>query len=220
MAYTLNIQIDSNGVQNIQSAGQWVTIVKPVNAPGQRFHAAGPHVVWCAFIPQQENQLTWQKQYWLYETSIQHGIGSIGTTDGPARDGYSYVFEEDFKSPVNDLAPGSFGVLNRQGANNLSFGLAQAVQVNDDSLPPIPVNVIPVLNNERAIFQPEETVSVFLSAFFQDFSNPYQNGVVISEVTGEACTVTLEDNIPVTLSFDDLTNEFVVLPSSRSPDQL
>ena len=207
-SYTLNIAIDSIGVQNIQSAGQLVTIVKQVNVPGQSLGAAALPVAWVTFTPQQTNNLTWQEQYWIYETvtQIQAGvtIQTSSITDGPGQDGYSYIFENGvFTLGAGDQAPGIFGVQNQQGVNNLHFGLAQVAQLNGGSTAPVPINVMPVLNNELATFQPEETVSVFLQAY-------QNNGVVISDVTGKACTVTLKADTPVTLTFNDSTNQFVV----------
>ena len=200
--YQLNFNIDDAGLQKINNAGQYLTIVK--SATGSK-PAHGDPVAWLAFAPMGTDLVSWTENDYLYSTQtlIESGATIImsSTTPQPLQEGSLYTFNSNYTFATTPN--GSKGVfdLNNQ-AQDLVFGLAQKAVVNQVSTLS-PLNAISVLYGEQASFEPEETLSIFLSSYDN-------NGCVISQVASNALVVTLTSvNPTANIGFDDANNVFV-----------
>lgn len=209
MQYQINISIDDAGLQKIYSAGQFVTLVKSVVS-----NPTSPStlpVAWLSFQPLEENQITWIENYYLYATTtvLQSGATIVMTsqTQAPAQLGWIYDFAQGQFSSTQE--PGNtFNVSNQMQSGSFNFGLAQQATVNNVSTF-APLNAVPVLYNQQASFTPQENISIFLSSF----SN---NGTVISQVSGNALTVTLTSQQPsANVGFNDSNNTFYQITSGQ-----
>ncbi|XXY13460.1 hypothetical protein WME88_34900 [Sorangium sp. So ce216] len=209
--YQMNFTLDTTSVGDINNAKQFITIVKSVGGGGDST------VAWLTFPAAQAIQVTWEEQYWLYATNLQYQAGakinSQAITTSPVLASNLYTFNPDqlFSSAQLQTPNGSFQVDNQIGNNKWQFGLAQMASVNGSATPTaVPLNIVPVLNNQHVSFTPEVTVSVFT----QMLSN---NGVVISEVTGNPLTVNLTSAASsANLGYDDGTSTFNLLPQART----
>ncbi len=198
--YSLNINIDPAGLSAIFSANQLVTLVKSV---GSTPSAAGS-VAWVSFHPFENNIVSWNENYLIYgtTTSLQSGAQIVMTsqTATPVQTGFTYTFEQGQFTGGPGGQSGSFNVVNNL-MNGINFGLAQTAIVNGLSTL-APLNAVPVNIDETASFTPIETVSIFLSSF-------ENNGVVISQVAGNALAVELTSASPsASIGFKDATNTF------------
>lgn len=216
--YTLNFTMDTNDVQTINDIGQYITIVKSVARSGAET-SKGPPVAWLTFRAAQVIQVSWEEDYWLYATAQESQAGARITatamTTFPARRGLEYEFRSNlFMGPtmMSGLAEGTFHVSNKVGNNNWQFGLAQKARVSTEfgsTMKAVPINIVPVMNNQRVSFTPTDTVSISL----QSFSD---NGVVLSQVSSEALLVKLEPGAPsAEIGFDARVNKFYRADTSR-----
>jgi hypothetical protein len=196
--YSLTLNIDNAGLQNIYHAGQVVTIVKSVgNEPAS--------VAWISFQPLETNTITWEEEYVIYGTrgEVDSGAKIVMTSQTATADtGLLYTFDNgQFSASQAGGTDGQFSVLNSQ-ANGFTFGLAQEAKINGVATSLAPMNAVVVNDGQTASFVPIETVSVYLSSF-------QNNGVVISGVVSNAAVVTLtSDSSSATLGFNDKTNTF------------
>ncbi|HJQ36261.1 MAG TPA: hypothetical protein VKB93_03890 [Thermoanaerobaculia bacterium] len=200
--YQLNINIDSQGLQNIYSAAQYVTI-----SQGSGSNA----IAWITFQPFQANQVSWVEQYYLYAstTVLQPGasIFMMSQTDGPAQFGYIYTLQQGMFT----AAPGGANALNAANAqqNGVVLGVAQAATVNGVSIFSPTLGVSTLLNQE-ATFTPANVVNIFLSSY----SN---NGVVLPEIPSNALRVALTSQEPVAnIGFNDATSSFYLVNQSAA----
>jgi len=210
MQYQINISIDNAGLTAIYKAHQSVTLVKSVVS--NPLNQGNLPIAWLTFQPFQQNSVIWQQEYNLYATTTALKAGATikmtSITDPPAELGWIYTFSNAVFS--GQQATGStFNVTNQASTPaNLNFGLAQVANVNGVPVN-APLNSVPILFNEAGSFTPVEQVSIFLSSY----SN---NGVVISQVAGDALTVTLSSqNSTANVGFDDSTNTFYLM--ARKP---
>lgn len=215
MNYQLNIGIDQNGLNAIYSAGQCVTIVNAVNSTP--LSTGNLPVAWLAFQPWASNNILWTENYYIYasNTSMQAGaqIQLSAYTSTPVQPGWLYTLEQG--SFTGSSGTGStFNAENQQQTGTTSqFGLAQYATVNGVSTFS-PLNATPVLYNQEASFTPIVTVSIFLSSYAN-------NGVVISQVAGNACVVQLTSQDPVgNIGFNDSTNTFYLINTSSNVQAL
>ena len=202
MQYQINIAIDDAGLQKIYAAAQSVTLVKSIVA--NPVVSGNLPVVWLAFQPLEENQITWIENYNLYATTTVLLSGTTimmtSQTQAPVQPGWLYTFEQGQFSGASGTGS-TFNLANQMASGSFNFGLAQQATVNNVSTL-APLNAQPVLYNEQASFTPIETISIFLSSY----SN---NGVVISQVASNALTVQLTSQSPIaSVGFNDATNTF------------
>ena len=124
----------------------------------------------------------------------------MSSTNAPVQLGWTYTLEGgDFAGAVGG-GSNTFSAENQQGGT-YSFGLAQSAVVNGVSVT-APLNAIPVANNETVSFTPEQTLSIFLST-------TQNNGVVLSQVAGNALTVSLSSQTPTaTIGFNSTSSTF------------
>lgn len=206
MDYQLNINIDSDGLNNIYSSGQSVVLVKSVVAGT----GSSSDVVWVSFQPFQQNTVTWTETYGIYasSTSIQSGatINRLSSVEDVST-GLIYTFASgSFTSGQG----GSSSVYTAENAqqNGLNFGLSQSATINGVQVDS-PLNIVPVNNNQTVTFEPLERVAIFLYST----SN---NGVVISSVAGNALNVTLSSSNPsANIGFNDANNTFYLESSAQ-----
>ncbi|HKS29528.1 MAG TPA: hypothetical protein VJS44_16995 [Pyrinomonadaceae bacterium] len=203
MDYEINISIDSQGLKQIYGAGQSVTLVKSIVSNP----ATTNPIAWISFQPLQENQVSWQVDYYIYGTTtvLQSGATIIMTsqTDTPVQRGWTYTFAQGMFTGGSGTGT-SFNVLNNTPTGSFNFGLAQQATVNNVKTI-APLNAAPVLYNQTGAFTPQEIVSIFLSSY----SN---NGTVITNVAGNALAVTLSSSAPTAnVAFNDATNTFYLI---------
>jgi hypothetical protein len=201
MQYALNISIDDAGIKAIIAAGQTVTIVK--SADGDPLRKGLLPVAWLAFAPAQANAVTWTEDYFMYATSSiltpdTQIVMSSQTTD-TLQIGKGYVFSSNTFS-TGQGTQDCFKLTNSDGAT-WTFGLAQSATVNGTAAL-APLNAVPVMNNESAVFIPKVKVAIFLSS-------ASDNGTVITDVASEALVVELSTLQPsAAIGFDDGSNTF------------
>jgi len=200
--YQLSIDIDQAGLSAIYTSGQRVTLVKSVTSfPGSTGNLP---VAWISFNPMEGNLITWTENYSVYATTTQIAGGAqiVMSSSTPAQEGIMYALENGAFSNIAGGAPSVYNVKNMMEPGNFNFGLAQDVEINGVPVS-APVSASPVLYNETATFTPIETISVFLTSYTN-------NGVVITQVASNACTIILTSQNPTaSLTFQDSTNTFI-----------
>jgi len=208
MQYSIDINIDQNGVESINSTGQKVTLVQSVvsNPPSSDI------VAWLAFSPLESNLVSWEEEYYVYATTteVQSGatIQMTSQTESAAQLGWTYTFQNGIFTGASGGEDTAYNANNQQGGT-YGMGLAQYAMVNNVQTF-APLSVVDVLNNETADFTPEIQLSIFLSAS-QD------NGSVISQVAGNAYSFTLSSSSPsISLDFNDTSNTFYPATSEVS----
>lgn len=198
--YNLTIQLSNDDVHTINAAQQQIVIVKKVGG------SSGSQVAWVTFSPFENNTVTWEEEYGVYAstTQVQEGATIIKTSAvNPATSGVIYPFETgSFSSPSGNAGTNNYGVENEY-SQQFSFGMAQSVTANGSKFNAAPLNAVPVLSNEKAIFTPIEIVSVFLHAKFN-------NGVIITNITNNALEVDLTSNPSVTIHYDKSQGKFIM----------
>jgi hypothetical protein len=208
MQYQVTIDIDQQGVQKINQAQQFVTLVRNVisSVEGNSGHRMSPNtsIAWLAFQPLESNTVTWTEDYILYATTtvLQSGasITISSQTPNPAQVGWNYTFQNGVITGAAGGAQGSFNLSN-QMQGNFNLGLAQQATVNNASSL-APLNAVPVFYNEHANFTPQEEIFIFLSSYGN-------NGSVIDPISGNDWTVTLSGSQPsATVGFNDSNNTF------------
>ncbi|MCW3053914.1 MAG: hypothetical protein JWN14_3084 [Chthonomonadales bacterium] len=201
MQYQITLNIGDAGVAQINTnLGQYITVVKavkPTPAPGK------PIIAWVSTTAWDTVTITWEEEYYVYayEKLISTGDTiSLFSASQQAIVGETYPFASGKFGSGTHGQNGTIGTTNN-GGSNITMGLAQDVAVNGKTVKS-PINAVVVGNTELVTFVPEVTVSVFL----QGYAN---NGVVISDITSNACTVTLTSDVPTAnLSFDPNSNQF------------
>lgn len=206
MQYEVNISIDNEGLKKIYDAYKSVTLVKNMSmTEGFLFDLP---IAWLVFQPLRENLVSWPGSYYLYVTSTGLRSGatiSIGAlTDSEAQLGFLYTFAQGHFSKTGGGLANAYNVSNQMQSGSFGFGLAQRAMVNNvQALAPL--SAIPLLYNEQAGFTPQETVSVFLSSYSH-------NGTIITQVAGNALTVTLSgQQAAINIGFDNNANTFYLL---------
>lgn len=201
-AYQLNINIDQTGVSNINSSSQFVTIVKSVTSS---LVGGNLPVAWLTFSPLETNVVSWVENYSLYATTQQLSAGATITmtsqSAGTVQSGWVYTFQNGIFSGASGTGS-TYNLSNEMSNYSFTFGLAQQASLNGGAPMLAPLNAVGVPYNEQASFTPIESLSIYLSSF----SN---NGVVISQVAGNALPVTLSSQSPsATIGFNDSNNTF------------
>lgn len=205
MQYQLNINIDNIGLNTIYNAGLAVTLVKSVVS--NPLAQGNLPIAWLEFQPFQSNIVTWVENYYAYATTqvLQSGASVTMTsqTSTPIQTGWTYNFQHGQFAATPGGSAGVYTVENG-GTATYNFGLAQQAIVNN--VPTFaPLNAQPIPFNMEATFTPQETVSIFLSAYVN-------NGVVISQVASNALSVTLTSQSPVAnIGFNDSLNSFYLM---------
>lgn len=195
--YTLNIDFDTAELPPIYAANEQVTIVK--QSPD------GKPVAWVALVPFQNNTVSWKDSYALYAArklmQPMEVISQLSNT--PASPGLQYPFAEgkfDRGTPDPGLPPNTYGTMNQMSEfPELTFGLAQDVQVNGTAQPNNPINAQIIPFNQTAQFTPLDKITVFLQ------SN-VRSGMVLTTVTSQS----------IELSFGAATTSRTISYSARS----
>jgi len=208
MQFSIDITIDQDGVEAINSSGQKVTLVQSVvsNPPSSDI------VAWLAFSPLESNLVTWQEEYYIYATTteVQSGatIQMTSQTESAAQLGWTYTFANGIFNGASGGDGTAYNANNQQGGT-YGMGLAQQAMVNNVQTF-APLSVVDVLNDETANFTPEIQLSIFLSA-------SQNNGSVLSQVAGNAYSFTLSSSVPsISLDFNDTTNTFYPATSTAA----
>ncbi|MEH2237065.1 hypothetical protein [Nostoc sp.] len=199
--YQLNIRLATQDVRTINGAGQKVAIVKSVG------NTSGTPVIWVGFAPFENNQVSWQNQYGVYasSTQVQSGATIFKTSAvNPASANTFYPFVNGTFNSPNPPGGGdnTYGISNNY-SQQFTFGMAQSVTANGNTFDANPLNAVPVLSKQNAVFTPIEIVKVFL------FGN-FDNGVIISNITSNALIVDLTKDPNPTIKYDQSSGTFVM----------
>lgn len=215
-AYSLKIQFDEQGLNNINGAGQQVALVKAKEISDQT------KVIWVAFPPMQKNTITWTNQYFIYSTSANlHDEAGLETiSPKPAGGGNSYTFRAGY---LNDgshgLMPNLYGVVHGDPAfPRLTVGLAQDAAVNGNTQGPLPLNAEVVLYNQQVLFSPIENVLVFVGGPLK------QSQILDTSWLTRYAVISMSNPLSVdftqgrsqTIHYESTTNQFLpgLLPAS------
>jgi hypothetical protein len=214
MQYSVDITIDENDLDKIYGANQSVTFVKSVNQfVGANVSSYDDYccpVAWLAFQPLESNNVSWIENYYMYAstTVLQSGaaIKMNSQTTSAVQIGWLYTFASGMFTGASSGGeePDAFNLYNGMTTPQFNFGLAQHASVNNIQVF-APLNAVPVLYNQDAIFTPMETVSIFLSSCSA-------NGTVIPIIPSNALTFTLTPQNPsANVGFNDNNNEFYII---------
>ena len=200
--YVLTIQFTGEDAQKAAEAGRKLGIVKGTGEHGIS------NVVWVAFAPLQTNTISWTSSYGLYFTPDLVRSGQVVTpssTKYPVQLGVVYPLENGYLSPPEDKAtPKNFSAENRM-SENLTMGLAQAVEANGGAADPRPTSASRMPTRSREEFMPSERVFVYLF----DKAEP---GQVILASRNDALEVNLTRNTQQTIYYDGAEGEFCTGP--------
>ncbi|EGG25292.1 hypothetical protein DFA_03541 [Cavenderia fasciculata] len=195
--YSLQFSFTQAGLAALASSQEKVCVVKSVNGKVS-------NVVWVTFKPFLNNTLQWQELYGLYasNTQIQNGatISRISTLKSVSKT-HQYPFNNaGFFDQANGTSVKSYGLVNNYG-EPLTFGLTQTAVINGKEVDS-ELNATTVLNNQSAEYTPIVTLSVYVAASFN-------NGSVISDISGQALTLTYTSDTNKSVFFDDSSSMFV-----------
>ena len=159
------------------------------------------------------NAVTWTEQYSVYSstTNAQSGAQIVTSSEATAIGGSSYTLNTSgyFDPGVSGaVGPTQYKIIN--GDPNLvigttpmvTAGLVQGASVNGTTVSS-PMCAAGVLYNQTALFTPIETIIVYTSSY----SN---NGIVISQVAGNALTVQYTTNNKASIAYNDQNNQFIL----------
>jgi hypothetical protein len=195
--FNLEIQIDQQGVQQLQASGQQIGIVKETN-PSQL------PVVWAGFPPQAVSNVSWDDEYSVYasQTQIQPGAILQILSTARAQGGEIYPFNNGFFQPGQPGLPSNeYGVRNEdQGLPQLSAGLAQTAGGSAGGRLS-PTGVAPALFQNVTPFTPSEILQVFASP-------QARSGEILQSVPPQALRVDFSSQSNQTIHFNDATGTF------------
>lgn len=203
--YELDLTFDQAGLDALAASGQRVTIVKQ--------STGGKQTAWITFTPQLANAVTWTEQYSVYSstTNAQSGAKIVTSSEATAIGGSSYNLNTSgyFDPGVSGaVGPTQYQIFN--GDPNLMIattamvtaGLVQGASVNGTTVSS-PMCAAGVLYNQTALFTPIETIMVYTSSYSD-------NGIVISQVAGNALTVQYTTNNKASIAYNDQNNQFIM----------
>ncbi len=201
-SFTLNVEFNSSDLSTILAAKERVVILKtPV--------IAEQSVVWVAFSPFEANEVSWEDDYAVYASQSETLNGAVikRMAEQQAEPQMWYPFKEGaFGPPVKaaNIGPGEYGIRNQQfDVPALTFGMAQAAQVNGEVVHYQPLNAQTVLRGQEAVFTPEDSIAVALMA-------RVESGFVISEVSGTPIVLKFGGGVvSATIKYDGETGRFV-----------
>ena len=203
--YELDITFDQAGLDALSASGQSVTIVKQ--------STGGKQTAWITFTPQMANSVTWTEQYSVYSstTNAQSGAVIVTSSEATAIGGSSYSLNTSgyFDPGVSGaVGPTQYQIINGDpnllinGTAMVTAGLVQGASVNGTTVS-APMCAAGVLYNQTALFTPIETIMVFTSSYSD-------NGIVISQVAGNALTVQYTTNTTAGIKYNDQNNQFIM----------
>lgn len=208
--YQLTIVIPLPDFKQIESAGEQVVICKTVNG------STGPSIAWIAFSPSVENDLSWAENYLLYasNSNVLEGslITSLAQSPAIATRQLPFTSSARFDSPTPDvsLPAQSYGVVNLDTTQRATcFGLAQAATLSGTELEASPINASLVPPKQHAIFQPQETIQVFLAPNIDP-------GMVINQIKVPFISVNFSTEIRrQEIVYAPALGNFVLVPTNR-----
>ena len=203
--YELDIGFDKAGLDALSASGQSVTIVKQ--------STGGKPTAWISFTPQLSNTVTWTETYSVYSstTNVQSGavIQTSSTANAIAGSSYTINTSGYFDPGVSGAAgPTQYQIINGDpdlmiGTTAMvTAGLLQGATVNGGAIA-APMCAASVLYNQTALFTPIETIMVYTSSYSD-------NGIVISQVAGNALTVEYSTNTTAGIAYNDQNNQFIM----------
>jgi hypothetical protein len=206
MQCTININIDSAGLQKIYGAGQYVTLVKSVQSMVEipRPAGSGVTIAWITFKPFEKNIVSWNDNYYIYATTSELMPGHLVTmntlTDEPVQLGWTYTFRHGQFSPAAKGTANAFTVVDMMNGV-FGFGLAQRATVNNASTI-TPLSAISSLFNQQIFISPAREMFIFLSSVGS-------SGSVLYVIPDNALTLPLTGRgLTATAGFNDQNNTF------------
>jgi hypothetical protein len=203
-SYTLNINIDPQDVATIYDTTQRITLVKQSASDRQALTVA-----WLALEAANHTTVEWKEAYALYTCTEEVEEGAKitqSTSQDPAQDNKAYLFKDN-RLVLDNLgsAPGvnKYRVKNDPSETEYIFGLAQSAAVNGGVSESQPLNAVKVLHGQTATFTPIEKIFVFLSG-------TQNNGVIISEVDGDALVVDFTQTPSATINYNPSNAQFTL----------
>lgn len=166
--YQLNISFSDEALSTIYKAGQKLAITKTVEGDG------GKPVIWVSTLPFESNSIQWENNYELYASrqEAMHGatISKLSETEG--RTNLAFDFKDGtFQNaqPNKMVGDNEYGIHNAMNAYpSMTYGLAEAVNVNGELQMGKPINAILLPYNHTAVMSPVENIQVFLAGNIDD----------------------------------------------------
>jgi hypothetical protein len=213
MTYTLSINVDANGVSQINASGQYVTLLQNVTSQVQSSSPAGRNptpellgspalsIVWAAFSPFQTNLITWPGSYFLYASPATPESGTVIGTNATvaAQQGWIYPLTKSLVFGAPTAGPGDGYLAANRTSVAMSFGLAAPPTINSVPQAMAAMNATEVLPSEVAMFTPDCSVMVLLSS--------YGTAGTVFELFTTPLVVSMSSTI-ASVSYNDATGAF------------
>ena len=156
--FELTIQFTKSDTQKLNDAGYVVAFIKDV------YLSDVPKPLWATLAPFETNTFAFQDEYGLYASPdpVQRDtVITAFSSQFPAQSGVIYPFDDNvFLPPAGSVDPKQFAIANKTpGA--LTFGLMQEATANGRSVV-APATAVSVLAQQQVVFEPTDTVSVFM----------------------------------------------------------
>ena len=196
MQSQLNINIDSEGLNQIRNRGGLIVISNHAIPPG------GLSTAWLAFLAGSHNVVSWSEAYDIYtstQASLTPGMSITAAARTPARPGDTFAL----------LSDGSFsrtsggdprGILLRNETNAMKLVGTYGTAVVNGQPVSAACNAAMVMPYNQILFSPVSAVRVFVA-------DSVQNGTVLDEIPGNAPTVQLAGGA-VSLTYNSATGAF------------
>ncbi len=157
--FQLTIELSADDTKTLNKAGQQVALAKDLTTK------SAPLVLWISFSPFESNLVTWRDEYGLFASPDDvspRGTIQPASRQLPAKPETIYPFENGaFGRSEGSIPRGQYATINRD-SRLLTFGLVQTVTGGGKERVGSPINAVKVHPQMQAVFQPIETVFVFL----------------------------------------------------------
>ena len=208
-SYRLQLLIDPKDLPIVKTAGQRITLAKPVSA-------ASPNVIWQSIDPFTSTEISWEEQYGIYCSTVAVSDGATITkmseTEIPAQDGsyYSFTPATVFNGPMSGGSPpvarGSYKAINDVPYSAypvLTFGLTQTAMINQQPADRKPISATSVLATQSALMTPFTNIYVWLQSNFK-------SETIITQITGNHSVAKFGGAVDnITLKYDPNLGVFV-----------
>lgn len=203
LKYQLDIRIHEKDLPTIHAAMEKIVIVKHIE--GQ------PNVAWVSFSPFENNTIEWESEYSIYasSTSLQGGarIDKMSAISGITQLNHKFesaIFtREKAENPMVGLNT-HIVTNNMQGYSDLTFGLAQNIEVNGKKYSSHPINAVSLPYQHSVEITPTEKIDVYLKS-------DLETSTIISHIPSVSLPIEYSENITThTIVYDSNLGKFIL----------
>ena len=162
--YTLKITFTSDQLKTLLASETKVVLAKTSQG-------SNPNVVWQAFLPQQNNLISWNDQYGIYasHSPITNGtvLNQLAATPAgiPVGNLYSLQNSSAILGPITGGQSGSFAIANHITSKDfLTFGLYLNAVINQSECTGNAISATAVSMSETLYIKPPDTIHIWLAS--------------------------------------------------------